>query len=245
MKDITVFTDGASRGNPGPGGWGTIVISAEGKVTELGGRDSTTTNNRMELTALLEALRFIRERKYDGDIILYSDSAYALNGISSWVYGWEKNNWQTKDKEPVLNQDLWSALLEVARELKLKHGITWKKIEGHSGIRGNERADAIATSFADKTPLLLFSGSASQHETLIGGGLLTIDSDLKSNTQKTKNTAKAYSYVSLVDGTVHVDKVWQDCKDRVSGKRDVKFRKAISKSDENTLVEEFTRLIRK
>ena len=113
MKEntIIVFTDGSSRGNPGPGGWGAVVIEASGKVVELGGREDMTTNNRMEIAAALGALAHIHTRGIAGDIEINTDSAYLLQGITMWVYGWEKNGWKTKTGDDVLNQDLWKRTL--------------------------------------------------------------------------------------------------------------------------------------
>ena len=239
---ITIFTDGSSRGNPGPGGWGALVIARKnktdvGKVIELGGRDDHTTNNRMELMAALESLRMVRERKLEGDIELHSDSAYVLNGITKWVYGWERNNWQTKEKQSVLNQDLWEALLELERVLKLKQDIVWKKVEGHSGLRGNDRVDEIATEFADKKFVLLFSGSETDYEKMLGSNIFQVGQTAVKK-KKSSSSAKAYSYVSLVNGVVSVDKTWAECEKRVKGKK-ARFKKALSKEDEESLVAEF------
>ncbi len=167
MEGIIIFTDGSSRGNPGPGGWGSIVIitkNGESKVIELGGKDDHTTNNRMELTATIESLRMIHSRGLPGDVIVHTDSAYVLNGITKWVYGWEKNNWLTKEGEPVLNQDLWSALIDIARQIKFTRDIVWKKVEGHSGLRGNERADEIATEGRDVRRIDLRKGEGRESE---------------------------------------------------------------------------------
>ncbi len=247
---ITIFTDGSSRGNPGPGGWGALVITnyerqitnedtRTTKVIELGGRDDHTTNNRMELTAAIESLRMVHSRKLLGDIELHTDSAYVLNGITKWVYGWEKNNWLTKEGEPVLNQDLWSALIEIARQLKLTQDIIWRKVEGHAGIRGNERVDEIATEFADKKLVLLFSGGLSDYEKMLGSDVFhTVTGSVPK--KKTK-TGQAYSYVSCVTGKIHIDKTWAECEKRVKGKKDVRFKKVFSQEEEADLIREFSK----
>src|SRR5207245_895868 len=119
---------------------------SKGVVVELGGRKSPTTNNQMELTAALEGLKRLDQLDTEhGPIFVYTDSRYLINGITKWVFGWQKNNWITSQKEPVVNQELWEGLLEVT------HGkrIEWKYVGGHSGIAGNERCDVIATEFAD------------------------------------------------------------------------------------------------
>lgn len=154
-RSITIFTDGSSRGNPGPGGWGAIII-ADGKVVELGGRETQTTNNRMELTAAIEAFRGLIRFNLESEkrLNLYSDSSYLINGITKWIFGWQKKGWKTADKKPVLNRDLWEQLLEAARG----KDIEWKQVGGHAGVAGNERCDEIATSFADHHAPSLYSG---------------------------------------------------------------------------------------
>jgi ribonuclease HI len=238
---ITVFTDGSSRGNPGPGGWAAFVIANNAKVVELGGRDDHTTNNRMELTAAIESLRTIRERGFEGDIEIHSDSAYVLNGITKWVYGWEKNNWLTKEGEPVLNQDLWSALLEIARQLKLSHDIIWKKVEGHSGLAGNERVDEIATGFADKKLVLLFSGTYKDYLKMLGSDIFHVAGPKEKKGSKKSSSAKAYSYVSLVSGVIHTDSTWAACEKRVKGKKGARYKKALSAADEAAIIKEFSK----
>src|SRR5690606_37379608 len=128
--------------------WGAVIATRDKiqdlrfKIQEIGGREDHTTNNRMELTAAVEALKAAP----DGNIILYTDSTYMVKGITAWIHGWRKNNWQTKAKEDVINRDLWEELGEVVE--KRKGNIEWKIIAGHVGIPANERVDEIATHFA-------------------------------------------------------------------------------------------------
>lgn len=131
---IEAFTDGACAGNPGPGGWGVLIIDAETR-TEFYGGDSATTNNRMELTAAIEALRATA-----GPLRLYTDSQYVKNGITAWINGWKRNGWRTADRKPVKNQDLWMALDAAIAGRK----IDWRWVRGHDGHPENERADALA-----------------------------------------------------------------------------------------------------
>ena len=146
--EIVIYTDGSSLGNPGPGGWGSVV-AYDGKVVELGGREKESTNNRMEITAAIEALRLVQERKVKGKLInVHTDSAYLLNGITVWIFSWMKNNWRTASKDPVLNRDLWEELFKLTFDLKHKYKIEWIKVAGHSGVKLNERCDVIATSFS-------------------------------------------------------------------------------------------------
>ena len=133
---VQIHTDGACRGNPGPGGWGAI-LSLGGKVKELYGGEPQTTNNRMELTAVIRALETLT-RRCEADV--YTDSQYVQKGISEWLPSWKRRGWRTADKKPVKNEDLWRRLDEVAR----MHDVEWHWVRGHAGHPENERADALA-----------------------------------------------------------------------------------------------------
>jgi ribonuclease HI len=227
---ITIFTDGASRGNPGSGGFGAI-ISDGNTVTEIGGREEETTNNRMEMMAAIEALKNVSE---GSEVELYTDSAYLINGITKWVWAWQKNNWQTKTKDEVLNVDLWQELLEVSKNKKIK----WNRISGHSGVPANERCDVIATSFADNRSVRLFHGNAKDYKinlTVTGGTEKAIKS-------KSNKKVAAYSYVSMVDGKIMTHHTWVECEARVKGKSGARFKKAVSEYDEANIIAEFERL---
>ena len=141
-SEVVIHTDGACRGNPGPGGWG-AVLEYDGKRKTLHGGEPHTTNNRMELTAVIRALAAL---KRPCNIKLYSDSQYVLNGIQLWLPNWKTRGWKTAAKKPVLNADLWQALdAEVAR-----HSIDWQWVKGHSGHAGNEEADQLANRGIDE-----------------------------------------------------------------------------------------------
>ncbi len=243
MKEntITIFTDGSSRGNPGPGGWGAVVIASDGKVTELGGREDHTTNNRMEIAAALGALAHIEGRKMAGDIEINTDSAYLLQGITMWVHGWAKNGWKTKTGDDVLNQDLWRELYAIVFRLKQKHAVAWNKVGGHIGLLGNERADLIATNAADKAQQVLYVGPLSEYEKLIGGSVFagTSEEKIQTKKKKSKKAGPAYSYVSSVDGTIRTHRTWSDCEARVKGKRGARFQKVFSKEEEASLINEW------
>ncbi|WP_017668826.1 ribonuclease HI [Sandarakinorhabdus sp. AAP62] len=133
---VEIFTDGACKGNPGPGGWGAI-LRAGGKERELNGAEPHTTNNRMELQAAISALNALTR---PCEVDLTTDSVYVRDGISKWVHGWQKNGWKTADKKPVKNDDLWQALLAAARP----HVVRWHWVKGHAGHPENERADELA-----------------------------------------------------------------------------------------------------
>lgn len=140
MKQIRLYTDGSCLGNPGPGGWGAI-LEWEGKERELSGGQPATTNNQMELQAVIEGLRAIKEAC---DVEIVTDSKYVMDGMKSWIHGWKKRGWKTSSKQPVKNIEFWQALdLEVAR-----HQVRWTWVRGHTGHPHNERADALATAAA-------------------------------------------------------------------------------------------------
>jgi ribonuclease HI len=133
---VLIYSDGACSGNPGPGGWGAVLISGKHRK-EISGGESLTTNNRMELTAAISALEALKKRS---DVELWTDSAYVRNGITTWIHGWKKNGWRTADKKPVKNVELWQEL----DRLRDKHNIAWHWLKGHAGHPENERADELA-----------------------------------------------------------------------------------------------------
>lgn len=142
-QDIVIYTDGACRGNPGPGGWG-AVLRFQGHEKLLYGGERATTNNRMELTAVIKALEAIKRPGYE--INLFSDSRYVLSGISSWIPDWKRRGWKTAGKKPVANQDLWQRL----DELNQLHTVSWHWVKGHSGQPENELADQLANRGIDE-----------------------------------------------------------------------------------------------
>lgn len=143
MKEVTIYSDGACSGNPGPGGWGTI-LDYKGKRKELSGGEEHTTNNRMELTAVIEGLKALKE---PCRVKIITDSQYVFNGISlGWAASWKANNWRKKDKKPALNPELWDELLG----LVAKHDVTLEWIKGHAGHPENERCDELAVAESQK-----------------------------------------------------------------------------------------------
>lgn len=138
---IEIYTDGACRGNPGPGGWGALLTSGKSEK-ELSGAEPSTTNNRMELTAVIRALEAL---KRPAQARLYTDSEYVRRGITEWLPGWKSRGWRTADRKPVKNQDLWQRLDELAA----RHEIEWRWVPGHAGVPGNERVDRLANEAID------------------------------------------------------------------------------------------------
>jgi ribonuclease HI len=141
LKQVEAYTDGACRGNPGPGGWG-VLLRFGTRERELYGGERETTNNRMELTAAIRALETLKE---PCAVDLYTDSVYLKNGITQWLASWRARGWKTADRKPVKNQDLWLALDEAAR----RHRVSWHWVKGHAGHAENERADALANRGLD------------------------------------------------------------------------------------------------
>ncbi len=227
---ITIFTDGSSRGNPGPGGWGAIVRT-EKDVAELGGREAHTTNNRMEISAAMNGLRYVKVAGFSGEILLQTDSKYLINGITSWVSGWQRNGWKTAAKKDVENRDLWEGLHTAVAGLKIE----WKYVKGHAGHPGNERCDEIATAFADGRDANLYKGPR---------GKYMVDLDAApsptaggTSGSKKSSSVKAYSYLSLIDGVVETYKTWAECEARVKGVKGARFKKSFSADDEKKIID--------
>ncbi len=135
-EKVIIYTDGACSGNPGKGGWGALLISGENR-REIYGGELSTTNNKMELTAVIEALKLL---KYKCDVEVWTDSQYVKNGITEWIFGWKKNGWKNSQKQPVKNKDLWVKL----DELSSFHNVSWHWVKGHNGHIENERVDELA-----------------------------------------------------------------------------------------------------
>tara|TARA_B110000967_G_C18625049_1_gene430785 strand:+ start:235 stop:663 length:429 start_codon:yes stop_codon:yes gene_type:complete len=136
--NYTIYTDGACSGNPGPGGWGAVILDEREKQNNISGKVKDTTNNRMELMAPIMALKKIKTKS---DITIFTDSTYVKNGITEWIKKWEKNGWKTSNKKPVKNKDLWIKLNDLCQ----KNKITWKWVKGHSNNKYNTLADELAT----------------------------------------------------------------------------------------------------
>lgn len=232
-----IFTDGASLGNPGPGGWGFVAIFIEesagnhrSTVIEQGGKETKTTNNRMELQAVISALSLTAEKKKNR-VTVYTDSSYVVNGITKWLSGWVSRGWITSKKESVLNRDMWEVLASLTAHID----VTWKLLPGHSGIAGNERADVVASTFAENRAPDLYEGDLKGYSYDVAN--LSHDDELlaaKKN-KKVRSAGKAYSYLSLVDGVVMRHPTWALCEARVKGRK-ASFKKSHSSDDEASIV---------
>lgn len=224
-----IYTDGSSRGNPGPGGWASI-ISFDGVVVELGGKEKMTTNNRMELSAVINALEYMKNKNKEN--IVHTDSSYVLNGATKWVQGWKRNDWKTQSKQDVLNKDLWEKMDELLQKVK----VSWILVPGHAGVPANERCDEIATSFADGEVTPLYSGVDKEYPVDLG---MSADAFAEKKTAKKTGTGKAYSYVSMINGKILTHKTWPECEARVKGVAGAKFKKVFSKEEEGELFEQW------
>lgn len=239
-----MYTDGSSLGNPGPGGYGCVIVfNDDNKVIELGGYCAETTNNKMELTAIVTALDYLKQQipprpsatppKLGGDqpqITIYTDSSYAINGITKWMFGWQKNNWITSTKTPVLNSEIWKQLVSLKSHFK---NLSFVHVRGHAGVWGNERCDTIATSFAMHKKQDLFYGELAAYDQRILTP--TISTTPSKNTAKKKTSEKAYAYVAHVNGTVQIFKDWESCKAAVHGKSS-KYKKVFSQKEQDALI---------
>lgn len=253
-NSIIIYTDGSSLGNPGPGGYGCVIVFTEKElVVELGAYAKATTNNKMELIAIVTALDYLKQHKVtpDSPIVIHTDSSYAINGITKWIFGWMKNNWMTAAKSPVLNSEIWKQLVPLKSHFK---NLMFEHVKGHSGIWGNERCDMIATNFAANKPIDLFHGKLSEYDDRILSkqkqstssakkqGSISVSSTPKSSSSEKgkygKGSGKAYSYVAQVNGKVYTFEDWDSCKAAVYG-RSAKYKKVFSKLEEGELKKEW------
>ncbi|TVQ80495.1 MAG: ribonuclease HI [Bradymonadales bacterium] len=237
-QEIWVFGDGACKGNPGPGGWGVVIASAD-LVVELGGGSSVTTNNEMELTALAKALAFVGaegQKSGAAELLIFFDSKYVLEGAKFWRFAWAKNNWKSSQNQDLKNLELWKEIDAKLRSLPESLKLNWRHVEGHSDISGNERADEIASSFAEGISVELFRGRLQDYPVNLTGGIERAR-PLTRSRQKTKMKSEGSSYyLSFVGGELHRDSSWKACEARVKGVRGAKYKKVSSKSEEEEML---------
>jgi ribonuclease HI len=231
FKDkIAIHTDGACSGNPGPGGWGAIVAFPEGTVKELGAAAAATTNNKMELEAVISALYHVRQRPED--ILVFTDSTYVIRGITQWIWGWMKRGWLNSQGDPVANEDQWKELQRIVQEKGPKK-ISWHYVRGHQGNPGNERCDEIAVCFSKKIYCDLYEGSLLQYQ----HNPYDVPEDTSLPEIKApKAKVAAHSYLSVVHGNVQRHSTWADCERRVKGVSGAKFKKTTSPENEEEVL---------
>jgi ribonuclease HI len=243
MENILIFTDGSSRGNPGPGGWGAVVVANQ-RVIELGGGEDHTTNNRMEMQGVISAISFLVDYELltmNFKCVVYTDSAYVINGITKWVAGWKARGWLTLQKEQVLNRDLWEKMSYLLEDMPGDEKIQWKLLKGHVGVPGNERCDQIATAFADGKNIKLYDGPLADYPIDIKSVAHDAEKSSARGVSKRRSGMKAYSYISKVDGKIKVHKTWVQCEKRVKGTSGAKYKKSLNKADEAAIIAEFSR----
>lgn len=229
-KEYIIYTDGACSGNPGPGGWGAIVLDSGDQIRELGGGASATTNNRMEMTGALEALKIISEKPKS--VTIYTDSTYLIRGITQWAWGWRKNNWKTSAGQEVSNRDLWEDLTAVLAHLG-NPKINWLYVRGHKGTEGNERCDEIAVAYSKGRRFDLYQGK-----------LASYDLDLRTpppteelpTMKKVSEKKTAHSYLSVIGGKLERHTDWASCEKRVKGQSGAKFKKAMDPLQEKEIL---------
>jgi len=233
---IVIFADGAAKGNPGPGGWGVIVVTPAGEVMELAGRVPHTTNNRMELTAVIEGLGGARTTP--GRVAVYTDSTYVIRGIREWIHAWRRRGWKTAGGTDVVNRDLWEGLAALVAARAAPGDVEWHFVRGHSGIPGNERVDEIAEGNAAGRPPALYRGPLLRYPVPV----LDVPEDTRVPRRSPRPAAgaarktPAHSYLSLVDGQLARHATWAECERRVKGRSGARFRKATSAADEAAIL---------
>jgi ribonuclease HI len=231
-QKIQIFTDGAAKGNPGRGGYGVVIVQDD-TVTEIGAHKEHTTNNEMELRAVIEALKAVQGT--DAVVAIYTDSKYVVEGANGWIFGWLKNGWKTKAGSDVINKEAWQELLPLLNKVKIE----WHKVPGHVGIIGNERADTIASTFAEKGSYDLYSGLAKEYAFDISDTSYDEAKAQERSDARKRSAKKAYSYVSLLDGVVQTHATWSECESRVKGKRGTRFKKSFDAGNEKEIIKDF------
>ena len=230
---ILIFTDGACSGNPGPGGFGSIIVYPNGTVQEVGQGKSSTTNNQMEITAVIRALESIGTTP--GEVWVMTDSTYVIYGITKWIWGWKKKDWKTSNDKAVINQDLWQELDRVVSQRKKISVIQWNYVRGHSGNPGNHRCDEIAVAFSQKKRPHLYSGSLLDYPIAIHD----LPEDMSPPPMKVQGNSKkpAHSYLSYTKGELQRHQTWKECEALVKGQSNAKFKKSTSPQNEREIVE--------
>lgn len=228
---ILIYTDGACSGNPGPGGWGSIVVRPDGRVRELGGAEAHTTNNQMEIMGVIMALKEVRDD--DAPVMVCTDSTYVIRGITQWIWGWQQRGWKTAEGKDVLNKDYWQELAREVRHRKDHGEITWRYVRGHIGVPGNERVDQLAVEFSKGKRPVLFSGMLLKYSVPVHD--LPPEEALPEPKPK-QEKKPVYSYVSLLGSMPMRHKTWPECERRVKGQPGAKFKKAHSQDEESEIL---------
>ena len=241
-SELRIYTDGASRGNPGLGGWAAIILAGD-MCMEIVGNVDRATNNQMELAAVEAVLSDSGALSWKGSVTVYSDSMYVINGMTKWVKGWERNDWITSTKTPVENKTQWQNLLKLLREYGKRLSV--EKVKGHAGDLYNERCDELAVAAALGQKPKVFSGTVEEYKLFLeelGFSEMKLAFKKAASKSKSKSEGVAYSYISMVNGAVYADKTWIACEKRVKGIKGAKYKKVFSKAEETELIQEYTLL---
>lgn len=231
---MRIYTDGAARGNPGPAGWGAVLINDTLQVVhEIGGQSVYATNNQMELSAALEAIIYFKKNSTTRECVLYTDSSYVINGMKKWVHIWQKNEWHTSTNNPVVNVSLWQSLVKQVEEIQIE----WLYVPGHAGVPLNERADMIATRFADNIHIDLFHGSLNQYpfDASVSQNKLSAK---KAGAVKKRSTQNGY-YVVVTQNEVARYETWEECEKQVKGVKGVRYKKVVNQEEENQFIKKY------
>lgn len=239
VKSIVIYGDGACSGNPGPGGYGAIVILPDNTVTELAEHHPQTTNNRMEILAILDSFRFLLETDKiaaAAEIEIFTDSVYLIKGVTQWMFGWKKRGWKTASNDEVANQDLWVMMDKVLYQIKTKNSgvkINWNFVKGHSGDPGNERCDELAVAMSKRDHIELYSGFAANYHFDVK--IQPQKKPLPEAKDRSNEPKKPAWYLSLVNGVFKTHKTWSECEALVKGRPGVKFKKVTSTEEEQQI----------
>ena len=236
QDEAWLFGDGACKGNPGPGGYGSILLINE-RVIELGGREELTTNNVMELSALFFGLQRLASEglKTKALLKIFFDSKYVLSGAKAWRFGWSRKNWLTSEGAEVKNRYLWKDLHDLMSSFPKTLKIEYFYVPGHTGIVGNERVDQIASDFAEEKFPILFDGSVKEYDCDLSLGLERAETFVLHNHHSkspSDNSKAAAYYLSLVGGQVYRDSTWSQCEARVKWVAGAKYKKIKSPKEE-------------
>ena len=239
---LVIYTDGACSGNPGPGGWGTIVLLPNDMVIELGAGEFSTTNNQMELTAVIEGLICINQNiktNYVDKVFIFTDSVYVIRGITQWIFGWMRSGWKNKEGQDIANQDHWQRLHKIVSELKTKKiTLDWNYIRGHQGDKGNERCDQIAVAFSKKYSIELFEGRLKSY--FFDLRQFPNSEPLPEMKSKVAPDPNKKSWYIVVNGTQKLTfTTWSQCEAAVKGRSGVKFKKVSSEEEEKKILEQW------
>lgn len=235
-KNFVIFGDGACSGNPGPGGYGAIILFPDHTVKELAESFSKTTNNRMEMSAILESLKLILHSKQlqtAHHIQIFTDSVYLIRGATQWLFGWKKKGWKGATGDPIANPDLWVEMDKILFQFKSQAPnvkLDWNFVKGHAGIPGNERCDELAVAMSKNDHVELYQGRVENYHFDILS--LPEKKPLPEAKKADSGPKKPSWYLSLVNGVYKTHKTWSECEAVVKGRPGVKFKKVSSDEEE-------------